>query len=309
MAMMLNPDGTTTPAMNPGSFNPNGPIRNMSATNNLAWPGNSAPGTGGKGGMPTLMGGPAAYQPDQMNPGLPSDQMNPGLPPDFIDTRPYIDLGTLTPEQAQREYQMEMNHQMASPGMGGMTPPPPGAIDFLGGAALNYPGPWTPGGNTNFQLPQAPGDTSSPGMGGKGGVASNPAMNVPQPPPMNPPQTGLPGRPVPVAPMTPIGPSLGNPGGPGVQPQQLPQGLRAQPIGEVYPNGQPVSFVDTQPPRPISPLGRVNPGMGNQPPRPNPFMPQNKMAPQMPQLGRANMPLRGPMLMNRGGAGRGGMIR
>ena len=185
---------------------------------------------------PMLMGGPAAYSPDQMNPGLPDGvQVGFGTPnPNFDDT-----LGMNTPGQ------------------------------------------------------------STPGAGGKGGVAGDPAMsaqqiNIPQTPVMNPPQTGLPGLPVPVAPMTPIGPSLANPGGPGVQPQQLQQ-IPAAPVpgmvNRINPNIKPVSVV------------------GNQQPRPNPFMQQNRMAPQMPQPGRLNMPLRGPMLMNRGGAGRGGMIR
>jgi len=182
---------------------------------------------------PMLMGGPAEYSPDQMNPN------------------------------------MDANQPM-----------------LMGGPAPYQPDQMNPG-------------MTSPGMGGKGGVAGDPSMsaqqmNIPQTPVMNPPQTGLPGLPVPVAPMTPIGPSLANPGGPGVQPQQLQQ-IPAAPVPGMVknfnPNIKPVSVV------------------GNQPPRPNPFMPQNRMAPQMPPPGRANMPLRGPMLMNRGGAGRGGMIR
>ena len=82
-----------------------------------------------------------------------------------------------------------------------------------------------------------PPGTAQPGMSGKGGVAGNPAMNlpsqgnIPTPPTMNPPQTGLPGLPVPVAPMTPIGPGLSNPGGPGVMPRPQPMKPPLQPIG------------------------------------------------------------------------------
>jgi hypothetical protein len=172
---------------------------------------------------PMLMGGPAAYSPDQMTPN------------------------------------MDANQPM-----------------LMGGPAPYQPDQMNPG-------------MTSPGMGGKGGVAGDPSMsaqqmNIPLTPVMNPPQTGLPGLPVPVAPMTPLGPSLGNPGGPGVQPQQ-----------------------QMAPPPPMPPV--ATPFRPNQQPRPNPFMQPNRMAPQMPQPGRLNMPLRGPMLMNRGGAGRGGMIR
>ena len=51
----------------------------------------------------------------------------------------------------------------------------------------------------------------------------NPQGNIPQQPPMAPPQSGTPGRPVPVAPMTPMGPGLANPGGAGVGQTQTPQ--------------------------------------------------------------------------------------
>ena len=133
--------------------------------------------------------------------------------------------------------------------------------------------------------------TASPGMGGKGGVAGDPMMgaqqmNIPQPTPMNPPQTGLPGLPVPVAPMTPIGPGLGNPGGPGVQPQQ--QMAPPPPMPPTFNTAKPM--MRGGPARPIFDQlnqGRMMPGRGAQPARPG------SMA--RPQ------PMRG--------AGRGGMIR
>ena len=140
--------------------------------------------------------------------------------------------------------------------------------------------------------------TDSPGMGGKGGVASDPMMNlpspenVPQPTPMNPPSTGLPGLPVPVAPMIPLGPSLANPGGQGVQPQQqIPAAPVPGMVNRINPNIKPVSVV------------------GNQPPRPNPFTQQNRIMPvRAPQPIRPGNAPRNPMPMARG-AGRGGMIR
>jgi len=140
---------------------------------------------------------------------------------------------------------------------------------------------------------QVPG-MDSPGMGGKGGVASDPLMNLPSPnnvpqtPAMNPPQTGLPGLPVPVAPMTPIGPGLGNPGGPGVVPQQ--QMAPPPPMPPAFNTAKPM--IRSGPARPIfdqmnQGQGRMMAGRGSQPARPG------SMA--------RSQPMRG--------AGRGGMIR
>ena len=138
---------------------------------------------------------------------------------------------------------------------------------------------------------QVPG-MDSPGMGGKGGVASDPMMNLPSPgnvpqtPAMNPPQTGLPGLPVPVAPMTPIGPGLGNPGGPGVVPQQ--QMAPPPPMPPTFNTAKPM--MRGGPARPIFDQmnqGRMMAGRGSQPARPG------SMA--------RSQPMRG--------AGRGGMIR
>jgi hypothetical protein len=145
---------------------------------------------------------------------------------------------------------------------------------------------------------QVPG-MGSPGTGGKGGVASDPSMvvspqmNIPQPTPMNPPQTGLPGLPVPVAPMTPLGPGLGNPGGPGVAPQQ--RMAPPPPMPPTFNTAKPM--MRGGPARPIFDQMNRNQGQMN----------QNKM----PQ-GRGAQPAR-PGSMARPqpgrGAGRGGMIR
>jgi hypothetical protein len=109
-------------------------------------------------------------------------------------------------------------------------------------------------------------------------------MNIPQVPTMNPPQTGLPGRPVPVAPMTPLGPGLGNPGGPGVQPQQR-----------------------MAPPAPMPPV--ANPFNPNMIQKINPFALQNKMMPNTSTPPGPSNNMTRPMPMSRNGAGRGGMIK
>ena len=154
----------------------------------------------------------------------------------------------------------------------------------------------TPGRGMVYQ-PEGPG-MDSPGMGGKGGVASDPSMsaqqmNIPQVPTMNPPQTGLPGLPVPVAPMTPIGPGLGNPGGPGVQPQQ--QMAPPPPMPPTFNTAKPM--LRGGPARPI--FDQMNRNQGR--------MDQGKM-----MAGRGAQPAR-PGSMARSqpmrGAGRGGMIR
>ena len=148
----------------------------------------------------------------------------------------------------------------------------------------------TPNPNFDDSLGMNTPGTSSPGMGGKGGVAGDPAMsaqagmNIPQSISMNPPQTGLPGLPVPVAPMTPLGPGLGNPGGPGVQPQQR-----------------------IAPPAPMPPV--ATPFNPNQQQKINPFALQNKMMPNRNAPPGPSNNMANPMFMNRNGAGRGGMIR
>ena len=168
------------------------------------------------------------------------------------------------------------------------------------GNPLNIGMPTLGGGPARNAYPedlQVPG-MDSPGMGGKGGVASDPMMsaqqmNIPQTPAMNPPQTGLPGLPVPVATMTPIGPGLGNPGGPGVAPQQ-----------------------QMAPPPPMPPtFNTAKPMMRGGPARPI-FDQMNRNQGQMNQgrmmAGRGSQPAR-PGSMARPqpmrGAGRGGMIR
>ena len=169
----------------------------------------------------------------------------------------------------------QMNPEGLPPGVQvGFGTPNPNFDDSLG---MNTPGTATPG-------------TATPGMGGKGGVAGDPAMsaqagmNIPQVPTMNPPQTGLPGLPVPVAPMTPLGPGLGNPGGPGVQPQQR-----------------------IAPPAPMPPV--ATPFNPNQQQKINPFALQNKMMPNRNAPPGPSNNMARPMLINRNGAGRGGMIR
>ena len=155
---------------------------------------------------------------------------------------------------------------------------------------------------------------SSPGMGGKGGMMSGmggmggmpadappgtmlgqpvdtPRINIPQQPPMVPPQSGTPGRPVPVEPFTPAGPGLANPGAIGVNPSLQPP----PPLQQAQPQ-RPPTLAQRQPNMPArlqAPL-RVGPGPMNPP----------------PSAGRGSNAGRGPspQKVRTAGAGRGGLL-
>ena len=164
---------------------------------------------------------------------------------------------------------------------------PPAGIQG-GPADLQYPGEVSaPGMGGKGGIPMTAPPTGTPGMGGKAGgplsqipidmqgnvLTGDPQANIPTPPVMNPPQTGLPGLPVPVAPMTPIGPSLGNPGGPGVAPQQITRPAPVQPPMPGQSQGKANMLRPTRP-RPINDnliagpgatMGGMNPVRGARP--------------------------------------------
>jgi hypothetical protein len=143
---------------------------------------------------------------------------------------------------------------------------------------------------------QVPGSDTM-GMGGKAGLgltpqavsnqmmATNPQTNVQQVPAMNPPQTGLPGLPVPVAQMTPLGPGLGNPGGQGVQPQQISRPAPMPPAQSFNPN------------RPMIKGGPVRPNLA-----PDRLI-GNRAMNQVPRVGNFSRQ------SSIRGAGRGGLLR
>jgi hypothetical protein len=164
---------------------------------------------------------------------------------------------------------------------------------------------------------QYPGEVSAPGMGGKGGmpldgIKPNPFSqvpvdmqgnllqpgandNLPQVPPMMTPQSGTPGRPVPVADFTPRGPGFANPGGGGVVKDPMPQvpGQGAPGMGGKGPVGAVTNALQNVRPA-VQPM-----------PTPAPIVnPRARVSRQPVQSMK-----QGGMTRASRGAGRGGMLR
>lgn len=185
----------------------------------------------------------------------------------------------------------------ASPGTGGK------GSDWQNAVATGGMPPGA-GGKGGGPLAQIPIDMQGNVLGGGDATMNLPAPNnLPSPPPMMTPQSGTPGRPVPAAPFTPIGPGVSNPGGGGVVQQPKPQLPATPPMSGV---GQSLRGAAQQRQQMFAPQGA--PLTGN-------FQPRTNLSPQ--PLGRP--PVMGTIAKpNRGigthygpikGAGRGGMIR
>lgn len=177
-------------------------------------------------------------------------------------------------------------------------PPSDGSSPGLGGKG----GMAIPTGVFSNPVPGQSDQLSAPGMGGKGGAGIDPTMNLPvqgnmpSPPPMMAPQSGTPGRPVPAAPFTPRGPGFANPGGAGVV---------------QHPTGQ---IPGTPPMQPI-PTGSIRNRLAPMPVQSGPVNPYGGLSPQPlgrpPVTGQITKPNKGigvtygPLK----GAGRGGILR